>query len=281
MPDPERLLLTLRRAEQAFRATPGRRGRVIYLEAVGDLLVAGDMHGNLENFRQVLKLADLARNPSRHLVLQEAIHGGFTYPDGSDKSHQLLDLIAALKVQFPRQVHFLLGNHELAQAMGRLIGKGDADLNRLFSDGVSHAYGPRADDIYANYLRLLAVVPLLVRTANRVLVSHSLPPASRLASFDAARLESDEPTEDDLMPGGTVHSLVWGRDTRADHVASYLRLMDADLLITGHIPCEAGFAAPNDRQVILDCILTPAACCLIPLDRPLSHADLLGCVKML
>ena len=178
MPDPDRLLLTLRRAEQAFRDTPGRGRMSIHLNDASELLVAGDLHGNLENFRQILKLADLASSPARHLVLQEAIHGGFAYPDGSDKSHQLLDLIAALKVQYPRQVHFLLGNHELAQAMGRMIGKGDADLNRQFSEGVTHAYGGRADEVFAQYQRLLAVVPLAVRTPNRVLVSHSLPPAA-------------------------------------------------------------------------------------------------------
>ena len=32
------------------------------------------------------------------LVLQEVIHGKFRYPDGGDKSHQLLDLVAALRI---------------------------------------------------------------------------------------------------------------------------------------------------------------------------------------
>jgi hypothetical protein len=108
-----------------------------------------------------------------------------------------------------------------------------------------------------------------------------LPAATRIPTFDAAVLQRDEQTEADLRPGGTVHSLVWGRDTRGEHVAAFLDSMHADLLVTGHIPCDSGFAAPNDRQLILDCILTPAACCLIPLDRPLTHADLLAHVKLL
>src|SRR5437773_2092872 len=57
MPDPVRLLRTLRQAEQAFRATPGRRGRLIALDDAAEVLVAGDLHGNVENFRLLLRRA--------------------------------------------------------------------------------------------------------------------------------------------------------------------------------------------------------------------------------
>jgi hypothetical protein len=281
MPDPDRLLLTLRRATQAFRDTPGRRGRLVALDGAAEVLAAGDLHGNLENFRLLLRLADLARNPGRHLVLQEVVHGPFYYPDGGDKSHQLLDLVAALKCQFPRQVHFLLGNHELAELTNRKIAKGDADLNRLFRQGVDSAYGPRGAEVYAHYQQLLAVVPLAVRTPNRVYLSHSLPAGWHLPDFNPAVLERDDPTDADLLPGGSVHALVWGRDTSAETAAAFLHKVDADLLITGHVPLEEGYEAPNDRQLILDSLATPAACCLFPADRPLTHAELLQCVRLL
>src|SRR5438093_9801081 len=115
MPDPDRLLRTLRQATKAFRDTPGRRGRVVLLEDAADVLVAGDLHGNLANFRRLLERADLRAFPRRHLVLQELIHGEGHYPAGGEKSHQLVDLAAALKCQYPWRVHVLLGNHELAQ----------------------------------------------------------------------------------------------------------------------------------------------------------------------
>jgi len=281
MPDPDRLLLTLRRAIQAFRDTPGRRGRVVHLDGATEVLAAGDMHGNLENFRQVLKLADLGQFPTRHLVLQEVVHGPFLYPDGGDKSHQLLDLLAALKCQYPRQVHFLLGNHELAELTNRKVAKGDADLNRLFRQGVETAYGERGAEVYAHYQQLLAVVPLAVRTPNRVYLSHSLPAGWQLPDFNPGVLERDSQTDADLLPGGSVHALVWGRDTNPATVSAFLRIVDADLLITGHIPCNDGYEAPNDRQLILDSLMTPAAYCLFPADRPLTHAELLQGVRLL
>jgi hypothetical protein len=281
MPDPDRLLRTLYRAVLSCRETPGRCGRTVRLEGAAEVLVAGDLHGNLENFRQLLVRADLARNPARHFVLQELIHGPHHYAAGGDKSHQLLDLVAALKCQFPRQVHFLLGNHELAQATGRRISKGDEDLNQAFRQGVATAYGPRSSDVYASYQKLFAAVPVLLRTDNRVALSHSLPPASALERFDFGALERDESAEADLLPGGSIHSVVWGRDTRSDTVAAFLARVDADLLITGHIPCDRGFDMPNDRQLVLDSLGNPAAYCLFPADRPLTHAELVAHVSTL
>src|SRR5438270_13924636 len=160
MPDPNRLLLTLRQAASAFRATPGRRGHMLTVDRATEVFATGDLHGSLENFRLILQRADLAQHPDRHLVLQELIHGPFHYPAGGDKSHQLVDLLAALKCQFPRQVHMLLGNHELSEWTQRPITKANFDLNALFRQGVRLVYGDRADEVYAAYCELFAVVPI-------------------------------------------------------------------------------------------------------------------------
>jgi hypothetical protein len=72
---------------------------------------------------------------------------------------------------------------------------------------------------------------------------------------------------------------LWGRDTSAQNAASFLRKMGADLLVSGHVACESGFAVPNDRQVILDCAETPGGYALIPTARPLTHAELVACVR--
>jgi hypothetical protein len=283
MPDPAKLLTTLHRAADAFRATPGRQGRLVALADCDEVLVGGDLHGNLENFRKLLQKADLAAHPRRHLVLQELVHGPSRYPAGGDRSHQLLDLTAALKCEHPNRVHFLLGNHEMAQWTGRQIGKGqgELDMNDLFRQGVETAYGARGAEVYAAYLKLFGVVPLALRTPNRVFISHSLPSIKRLDAFDAAVLMREELREQDLAWGGSAHSIVWGRDTRAETVTAFLQKGDAELLVTGHIPCDEGYAVPNDRQVIVDCTAAKAGYVLFPADRPLTHAELVQGVGLL
>jgi hypothetical protein len=275
MPQPQRLLPLLQRAAEAFRHTPGRRGHVVSLSDVADVCIAGDLHGNVENLSLLLKVANLAGHPQRHLVVQEIIHGNFHYPDGSDKSHQMLDLIAALKCQYPSRVHYLPGNHELAQWSNQLICKGEEDLNAEFRRGVTYAYKDHAEAIYDAYVKLMTAAPLVVRTPNRVFLCHSLPAPGRLESFDLAVLEQDEFCREDITPGGSMYAIVWGKPATDEQARAFLTKVDADWLINGHIPLDTGYDVPSSRQIILDAKGTPACYCLFPCDRPLSQEDLI------
>src|SRR5262249_53169117 len=163
-----------RQAARALRETPARIGHLVRLPAGAEVLVAGDMHGSVENFRLLLRRADLAANPQRHLILQEVIHGPFRYPQGGDKSHQLLDLVAAVACQYAGRVHFLLGNHELAQWQGQRIAKGLENQNDVFVLGVENAYGQWAGQVLEAYHTFIAAADLAIVTANRVWLSHSL-----------------------------------------------------------------------------------------------------------
>src|SRR5262249_28344717 len=162
-------------------------------------------------------------------------------------SHRLLDLVAALKCQYPRQVHVLIGNHELSQWTERSIIKNNEDLNQLFRLGVETAYDASAEAIHAAYGRLVESMPVALRTPNRIFLSHSLPGASRLDSWDLGQLQKEEHGEDDYKLGGCIHAVVWGRDISQPTVERYLAKVDCDLLISGHIPCDNGFMTPNDR----------------------------------
>jgi hypothetical protein len=277
MPPPDRMLNTLRRAIDRVRATPGRVGHLVWLQNCTEVLVAGDLHGHVPNFQAIWKLADLANHPTRHLVLQELVHGKFVYPTGGDKSHQTVDLFAAVKCQFPDQVHYLPGNHEMAQWTGRKIEKGGADLNELFRRGVLEAYGKAAmPDVYRAYLELFQVCPLALRTGNGVFISHTFVPGRHLPLFDPARLEAEAFEPKELEPGGVVYGMLWGRDTSAEAAEAFTAKVGAELLVTGHIPADEGFTVPNPRQVTLDCSASPGGYVLFPADRAITHAELVA-----
>jgi hypothetical protein len=280
MPAPQRMLTFLRQAMALIRATPGRKGHTVQLADCTEVLVTGDLHGHVGHFQALLRIADLGQHPRRHFVMQEAIHGKYRYPNGGDKSHQLVDLFAALKCQYPNQAHYIPGNHELAQWTNRPVLKADENLNIAFEDGVRTAYGPDAGpEVYQTYLELFKLLPVVVRPPNNLLVTHSLPSARVLSLFDPAKLERDHYEPADLEPGGTIHSLLWGRDTTPGNAANFLRAMVADLLVSGHIASDTGFLIPNDRQIIVDCAESPAGYVLFPADRNLTHAELVGCIR--
>src|SRR5262249_1707242 len=116
---------------------------------------------------------------------------------------------------------------------------------------------------------------------NRVLMCHTLPNSKRMSTFDWSALEKEEFTPEDVALGGSIHSVLWGNETRQEHVDDFLRRVDADWLISGHIPCDQGYTLPNNRQIILDAQATPACYCLFPTDRPLTQQDMVSMIGIL
>ena len=280
MPDPRKILSTIRRATEFFRKTPGRSGSIIWLEGAAEVMVVGDLHGNLGAFKKVLLSAALDRHPRRHLVLQELIHGPLVYPrDGGDRSHQLLDVVAALKCQYPDRAHLILGNHELSELTGRVIGKDGETLNVRFRQGITTAYGAAASEIFDSYKALFAALPLALRTPNRVYVCHTIPDAKDLDSLELDVLKADLWPEHALKRRGTIYALTWGRDTSPETADRFAALIDADFFITGHQPCEEGFRQASHRQIIIDGTNPNACYCLFPASGAVTIELLLSCVR--
>lgn len=274
----EKTIESFRAAAEANRRTPGRRGNVVELsgDLGSDVLISADLHGHRKNFNAIKRLADLDANPRRHLILQEVCHGGPTYPkSGGCMSHGMLEDVAKLKARNPERVHFLLSNHELAELTDYPILKAKKMLNLLFRLGLQESYGAAADKVRESYCEFLRTCPLAVRLPGGVLVCHSLPEEVDRRGWDASVF--DRPLEAlDYKEHGDVFRLVWGRDYRPENAEAFAKLVGASVMIHGHEPCETGFAVPNGRQVILDCVGERGHVMLVPLDRPLGHAELVS-----
>lgn len=272
--------------EQATRAnlrTPGREGNQIVLtaEMADEVMVTADLHGHRRNFNAIRKIASLDSHPRRHLVLQEVCHGGPTYPEnGGCMSHGMLEDVAKLKSQFPDRVHFLLSNHELAEMTDYPILKSKKMLNLLFRLGMQAMYGPATEKVREAMVGFLRSCPLAVRLPGDVVICHTLPEDVDRRGFDRSIL--DRPLEPlDYREHGEVFDMMWGRDYRVENAAAFAKSIGAKVLIHGHDPCPEGYRVPNDLQVILDCCCEQGRYAVLPLDRPLTQADVIEQIRPL
>ena len=276
----DRVVQTMESAADICRHRVGREGNVITVTpaVAGEIMITGDLHGHRANFLKIRDLADLANHPRRRLILQEVTHGGPVYDNGGDQSHQVLEDVAKLITEFPEQVHFLPGNHEMAEVTAYPIMKSGQMLNFLFRLGLEAAYGPASPRVEEAYHAFIKSCPLAVRTPQRIVIVHSTPTGSQVKGFNLSVLHHPLDTRD-LTRGGDVFNLLWGRDYSEGTAQEFAQMLEAGVLILGHEPCPEGYQVPNSMEIILDCSKKPACYLMLPLDQALTQEDLKGLIR--
>lgn len=248
--DADRACRILHEAATLIREDPLRHGSVLHFGNAGQLVVTGDLHGNLRNFEKLQRFCALERSPGRSVILHELIHQELQGRDEVDSSIDLLIRAAQWKCDHPDNVFFLQSNHELAQLRHQEITKGGRSVLEDFAYGVEQRFGRRdRDDVLKAVDAYIAVLPLAARTGNGVFICHSLPDPLLLDSFDISVFDR-LPREADLAPGGAAYMLVWGRFQTPDEVEFFARRLGVELFVVGHTPQEFGHARVG-RMIIL------------------------------
>jgi hypothetical protein len=281
----EEVIAVCRQAAAASLSAKVRCGNVLRItpDDADDVLLTADLHGDRRNFRKVVQAADLENHPRRHLIVQEVCHGGPMYPAGNGcMSHLLLEDVARLKAEYPERVHFLMGNHELAELTDYPISKGGRLLNLLFRAGINELYGPCADRVREAYMEFIRALPLAAWLGDGVFACHSIPETVDRKPFDREVFSRDL-RGCDMIDGGELFRLVWGRDYRPENADAFANLIGAEVLVTGHEPCADGLQVPNPRQVIIDTCSANPRYLLMPLSSngPVTQGRVLECVQRL
>ncbi|MDK1030839.1 MAG: metallophosphoesterase [Planctomycetia bacterium] len=269
---------TVRRAAILSAKDPMRTGNIINLPPGGEVLITGDIHGSRENFERLLSFASLHLNPRRYLILHELIHGGPRDDYGGCLSFELLEEAARLKTQYPRQVHILLANHDLAEILGTQLTKGSEQLTRAFNEGLDHAYGNSAADVKDAYWDLWANLPIAAQTRNGIFISHSIPSRRAIDYFDYSIFDRPLVLED-FERHSDLYELLWGRNQDQLTADIFAVNVGAEVLINGHQPSEPGFKVPNTRQIILYSDDKLGRCLLAPTDSPVTQGWLVRQIK--
>ena len=228
-----------------------REHQVVNLPDEGEVWIAGDLHDHRRNFEKFVRAADLSNNPQRHLVLQELIHGDHYDKNGAEESWKILFQAAELKADYPRQVHFLLANHDLAQVHGEGIMKAGLSVCEAFTAGVKRDFGDRAALVNVALADFLLSFPLAVRTPNGLFFCHSLPTDQEIPSFDFTVFNRPLSGADYRRRTGPVYQLIWGRKTSPGAAETFADKVGAKLLVTGHQPQEMGYMVNGQRHLII------------------------------
>lgn len=242
---------SLMEAARMNREDPFRKGSYLDLDDHGQLVMTGDLHGNLKNFAKLRSYANLEKTPARHILLHELLHLPTLVPGQADPSFWLLIQAAQYKMEFPEQVHFLLGNHEVAQLTKRDIVKDGLYSVANFQQTVLNQYGEdRGHDVLLAINEFILSLPLAAHTPNHVFLSHSLPDANQMVLFDP-KIICRKWKLSDAMPGGSVYLLTWGRQRRPEQLVQLGEMFDAEIFIHGHIQQEMGHDLVHERVIIL------------------------------
>lgn len=239
----------LHECAQLNREDPIRRGSLLHFGSAGQVVMTGDMHGNLRNFEKLQRFCALARSPGRSVILHELIHEEPTVPYGPDYSIELLVRAAEWKCEHPDNVYFLQSNHELSQYLGFEITKGGRSVLYDFERGVKERFGGQTERVMEAVQDYLGSLPLAARTASGVFMAHSLPDPLRMEFFDLSVFDRT-PTLADYEAGGAAHALVWGRFHSERDVAYFASKLGVEAVLVGHTPQESGYAVIG-RMIIL------------------------------
>jgi hypothetical protein len=227
-----------------------RHEQVVVLPDEGEVWMTGDVHDHRSNLAKLIKGANLANNPQRHLILHELIHGDHYDQKGAEDSWVSLAKAAELKCDFPNQVHFMLANHDLAQIHGEGIMKAGTSVCEAFTAAVKRDFKDHATIVNVAITEFLLSFPLAIR-AGSLFFCHSLPTDEQIQTFDFSVFDRELIGPDYKRRTGPVYQLIWGRNVTPAGVAMFAEKVGAKTIVTGHQPQESGFHVNGDQHLII------------------------------
>ncbi len=224
--------------------------RLVKLEPLGEALVIGDLHGDLESLIIILQKSRFLEKMEKTKEATLIFLGD--YGDRGDKSAEVYYAILKLKLAFPRQVVLLRGNHE---APKDLLGY-PHDLPFQFQN----RFGEDWKMAYEKTRALFAYLYNAVFVEDRYLMVHGgvSPQIRSLQDIAQAQENHNEALLEDLLwsdPDENVQGVSFsprgaGKLFGKKVTKEVLGKLNAKILIRGHEPSDTGFKINHDGKVL-------------------------------
>jgi len=226
-------------------------GRLVKLKPLGEALIVGDLHGDLESLVNILKESNFLQKMSQTKNAFLIFLGD--YGDRGAFSAEVYYTVLKIKLLFPEQVILMRGNHE-----------GPEDLLASPHDlpyQFQARFGEKWTEAYAKIRELFRHLYNAVLVDERYLIIHGgLPPQANTAE-DLAYAHIKHPKQsflEDMLWGdpnemikGTCASPRGAGKLFGENITDkVLRRFNAKILIRGHEPCEEGFKIDHKGKVL-------------------------------
>ena len=239
-----------------LRGESGRIGnltiseRLVKLEPLGEAVVVGDLHGDLESLIGILKSSGFMQKMAKRKDATLIFLGD--YGDRGAYSAEVYYTILKLKLAFPEQVILLRGNHEGPEDL--LASPHDLPLQ------FQYRFREKWATAYAKTRELFAYLYNAVLVEEHYLMVHGGLSPKIDGIQDLAHAHMMHPEQEFL------EDLLWSDPNDITHVSlsprgagklfgksvteRVLEKLNAKILIRGHEPCEEGFKINHDGKVL-------------------------------
>ncbi|MEM3580037.1 MAG: metallophosphoesterase family protein [Candidatus Bathyarchaeia archaeon] len=226
-------------------------GRLVKLSPMGEALVVGDLHGDLESLIEILNRSNFLDKLSRGEKATLIFLGD--YGDRGPLSAEVYYTLLKLKLHFPKQIILMRGNHE-----------GPEDLLASPHDlpwQFQAKFGKAWQQAYEEIFKLFGFLYNAVIVEERYLMVHGGVPPQAKSLEDLAYAHERHPKE------SLLEDLLWSDPTDAisetcasprgagklfgQKVAdTVLQNFGVKVLIRGHEPCEEGYKIDHNGKVL-------------------------------
>jgi diadenosine tetraphosphatase ApaH/serine/threonine PP2A family protein phosphatase len=224
--------------------------RLVKLEPLGEALVIGDLHGDIESLTFILQTSRFLKKMEKAKDATMIFLGD--YGDRGEKSPEIYYLILKLKLTYPKQVVLLRGNHE---APKDLLGE-PHDLPNQFQ----HRFGEDWQATYAEIRELHACLYNAVYVPDRYLMVHGgLSPEIRsIQDIAVAQENQNEALLEELLwndPDEELQDVSFsprgiGKLFGKKVTEEVLRRLQLKILIRGHEANNEGFKINHKGKVL-------------------------------
>ncbi|MCS7124459.1 MAG: serine/threonine protein phosphatase [Candidatus Bathyarchaeota archaeon] len=226
-------------------------GRLVKLEPVGEALVMSDLHGDLESLIDILEDSQFFQKMSQDPNAVAVFLGD--YGDRGPYSAEVYHVVLRLKLQFPRQVVLLRGNHE-----------GPEDLMASPHDlpwQFEARFGAEWEEAYTRIRELFNCLYNAVIVDDRYLMVHGGPPPQAKTLEDLAYAHIKHPKE------SLLEDLLWSdpTDIISETCASprgagklfgqkvtdaAIKTFGVKIIVRGHEPCMEGYKVGHKGKIL-------------------------------